>query len=259
MLTALALLAVLLVGLFGVTTRGTVAFFAVLLMVGAWEWSGFAAWPDRAMRTGYCLVIALICALAWRFPALLPWRAVCYAAVGWWLVAALWIIAVPGLPARRIAPLAGVLVLVPTFLSLSRILTGAGRGYVFLLLLLIWAADIGAYFAGRAFGRHPLAPLVSPKKTWEGALGGFVASFAVAAVAIYALPLPPAAFVLLTAGTVAVSIVGDLTESLFKRGAGLKDSGSILPGHGGVLDRIDSLTAAAPLFALGLDALGIGR
>ncbi len=124
------------------------------------------------------------------------------------------------------------------------------------LLVLVWAADIGAFFAGRRFGRVKLAPRVSPSKTWEGVSAA--CSFAVAhrrdrrrgGSALRRL-----AFVSLCVAVVLLSIVGDLTESMFKRYAGLKDSGSIFPGHGGVLDRIDSVTAAAPAFLLGLAQL----
>ena len=117
---------------------------------------------------------------------------------------------------------------------------------------LVWAADIGAYFAGRTFGRLKLAPRVSPSKTWEGVLGGLALSAAVAFFGAYWFGLDRTAFVSMCLAVVLLSIVGDLTESMFKRYAGLKDSGSIFPGHGGVLDRIDSVTAAAPAFLLGL-------
>jgi phosphatidate cytidylyltransferase len=129
-----------------------------------------------------------------------------------------------------------------------------GPGYVILLFLLIWGADTGAYFAGRAFGKHKLAARVSPGKTWEGVFGGMLLALTVALGATQWLEpagqLVP--FLVLVAVTVAISVLGDLAESLFKRIADVKDSGGLLPGHGGVLDRIDSLTAAAPVFTLGL-------
>jgi phosphatidate cytidylyltransferase len=125
------------------------------------------------------------------------------------------------------------------------------------LLLLVIAADIGAFFAGRRFGRHKLAPRVSPGKTWEGALGGLLAVGLVALVGAVHLSLPVAAGMAFGCAVGIFSVIGDLTESMFKRAAGLKDSGSVLPGHGGILDRIDSLTAAAPLYALGLLGAGV--
>lgn len=258
-LTALVLLAVLLLALFVVPHAATMAFFAVLLVAGAWEWSAFPGWTDRGVRAGYALLVALACAVAYRFPALLPWQWSALVALGWWLVAFAWIVAVPTLNARPVAAPAGIVVLVPTYLCIGQILGAGGRGLLFLMLLIVWAADIGAYFAGRSFGRHALAPRVSPKKTWEGAVGGFAGALAVAALGAAWFALPPGRFLVVAAATAALSVVGDLAESLFKRSAGLKDSGSILPGHGGVLDRIDSITAAAPVFALGLSWLGVGR
>ena len=128
---------------------------------------------------------------------------------------------------------------------------------VIFVLLLAWAADIGAYFAGRTFGRLRLAPTVSPNKTWEGVIGGLAAGLLVALAARAWFELPALAFLSLCSAAVLVSIVGDLLESMFKRQRGLKDSGSLLPGHGGVLDRIDSLTSSVPLLALGLGWLGL--
>ena len=135
----------------------------------------------------------------------------------------------------------------------------AGVNFLLSAFALVWAADIGAFFAGRRFGRRKLAPEVSPNKTWEGALGGALAGLAVAAAGAVWLDSP--ALPLLGVGLVVVfaSMVGDLTESMFKRFAGLKDSGRLLPGHGGILDRIDSITAAGPFFVLGLAACGLLR
>jgi phosphatidate cytidylyltransferase len=128
---------------------------------------------------------------------------------------------------------------------------------VLFALALVWMADIGAYFCGRRFGRRRLAPSVSPGKTWEGALGGLLTSgiVAVAGGAWFQLPLQQ--FLVLCLAAVAFSIVGDLTESLLKRFAGMKDSGTLFPGHGGVMDRIDSVTGAAPVLLLGLTFLGV--
>jgi phosphatidate cytidylyltransferase len=128
---------------------------------------------------------------------------------------------------------------------------------VLILLAIVWSADIGAYAFGRLLGKHKLAPTVSPGKTWEGVGGGLVSASAVGALASPMLDVPALELALLAAVTAAGSIVGDLTVSLFKRNAGLKDSGHLLPGHGGVLDRIDSLTAAVAVFVLGLVATGI--
>jgi phosphatidate cytidylyltransferase len=152
--------------------------------------------------------------------------------------------------------------LVPAFIALARLL-GAARGpargpqLVLWLVLLVVAADVGAYFAGRSLGRRKLAPRVSPGKTLEGALGGLVMVALVAWGGALHFGLPPAAVVVFGCAVGILSIVGDLTESMFKRAAGLKDSGVLLPGHGGLLDRVDSVTAAAPLYALGLFGFGV--
>ncbi|MGB4876542.1 MAG: phosphatidate cytidylyltransferase, partial [Candidatus Competibacter sp.] len=131
------------------------------------------------------------------------------------------------------------------------------RSVVFLLLL-VWAADIGAYFAGRRWGRRKLAPAISPGKTWEGALGGGLATLVLALVGAAFLKVGASGFgfVAVCLITMGFSIAGDLFESMMKRQSGLKDSGSLLPGHGGVLDRVDSLSAAAPVFLLGLYGIG---
>ncbi len=141
-------------------------------------------------------------------------------------------------------------------LRLSEYLVSPSYGIILLLyvFILVWAADSGAYFAGRAFGKHKLAAKVSPGKTWEGVVGGLLcaAVFAfifVRFVAINTFQIPIPQFILLSVMTVAVSILGDLTESMFKRDVGIKDSSHLIPGHGGVLDRIDGLVAAVPFFA----------
>jgi len=125
------------------------------------------------------------------------------------------------------------------------------------VLILVWAADIGAFFVGRRFGRTRLAPNVSPGKTWEGVVGGALASALVAFLGSGWFNIPVLQFVPLCLAVVAFSIVGDLTESLLKRFAGVKDSGSLFPGHGGVMDRIDSVTAAAPILFFGLVLFGV--
>lgn len=124
---------------------------------------------------------------------------------------------------------------------------------VFLLLLIIWASDVGAYFSGRQFGGRKLAPAISPKKTWAGVYGGVLLALAAAflwSVYIAKLQIPPSALLILSALTTVTSVGGDLFISIHKRTVGLKDTGTLFPGHGGVLDRYDSLLAGAPFFAL---------
>src|SRR5690606_7006029 len=129
-----------------------------------------------------------------------------------------------------------------------------GPGLVLTVFAIVWSADSGAFFTGRALGRHKLAPAVSPGKTWEGVAGGVILAGVVAGAAGYLLELPVGALVAIGAATALVSVLGDLTASIAKRNIGVKDTGRLLPGHGGMLDRIDSLTAAAPAFVLGLIA-----
>jgi len=156
-------------------------------------------------------------------------------------------------------PAIGVVLLVPTWIAMV-VLHSISPYWLLLMMVLIWGADTGAYFAGRAFGKRKLAPQVSPGKSWEGVAGAMAMTVVVALVGGVLLDVSGAALfglVILSLITVAFSIVGDLMESLMKRRVGVKDSGTLLPGHGGVLDRIDSLTAAAPIFALGVSLLGI--
>jgi phosphatidate cytidylyltransferase len=130
-----------------------------------------------------------------------------------------------------------------------------GGGMLLYLFSLVWLADIGAYFSGRKFGKHKLAPTISPGKTWEGLVGGLLANL-VWIIGIYQLSsgwgLGFPQFLLISLATSLISVVGDLFESILKREAGVKDSGKLLPGHGGVLDRVDSVIAAAPIFVAGI-------
>jgi phosphatidate cytidylyltransferase len=181
-----------------------------------------------------------------------------YVATVWWIAALGWVLLWPGVVGFSSAAIAGFVVLVPAWLALSKLHTYKPQLMLFLLLLVV-AADVGAYFAGRRFGRVKLAPRVSPGKTWEGVGGGILGATIIAIIGVVWLDMPFWPFVGLCVLVVFASIVGDLTESLSKRHAGLKDSGTLLPGHGGVLDRVDSITAAAPVFLLGLKVLDLLR
>src|SRR3569833_1530005 len=174
----------------------------------------------------------------------------------------LFVWAVLGLPTPYFAALLAVVVLIAAaeWGALVQLPQETRIGFVIevavlLLLALLWAADSGAYFSARRYGRRKLAPRVSPGKTWEGVAGGMAAALVVAVIGARIFDMSFAAtgaFMILCGLVVVISVVGDLVESLFKREAGVKDSGRFLPGHGGALDRIDSLTAAAPLFYLGV-------
>jgi phosphatidate cytidylyltransferase len=262
-LTAVILACLLLAGLFVLEPRWTVLAFGAVFTYGAWEWAGFGGWSAAPARLAYACGIALLLLLCWRWtadPGNL--KILLGVACAWWVIALGWLLLAPERHPRRLALACGVPVLVPSFIALSRLdLAGHGtvRGpqIVLWLVLLVISADIGAYSAGRTLGRHKLAPRVSPGKTWEGAAGGLliVALVAWAGAAHFGLPAAPCIAFGCAVGI--FSVVGDLTESMFKRSAGLKDSGALLPGHGGMLDRIDSVTAAAPLYALGLFGSGV--
>ena len=237
----------------------TAAVLSLLVVAGAWEWSAFPGFTHRSARLAYVAFIA-VCVVATWYAGIDSSQAdfLLYAALAWWMLALLWIAVAPGKVNRATAAVAGFLALVPVWLALVKLHAHRPQLMLFLLLLVV-AADIGAYFAGRAFGKHKLAPRVSPGKTWEGVFGGLAAAAAMAGVGVWWFQMNAVPFMALCLLVTVASVVGDLTESLFKRHVGLKDSGSLLPGHGGVLDRVDSVTAAAPVFLIGLERLGMLR
>lgn len=258
--TGVVLAVVLLAVVLGLPPVATVAVLTALVVAGAWEWSAFLRLKSVSRRVAYVALVVLLLALAWQASAVPDTRELILAgAVVWWLTAFLWVAFAPRWVSPWSAGLAGVLALVPSWVAMVhlRLSLPHGAEWVLFALLLVWVADIGAFFVGRRFGRIRLAPEVSPGKTWEGALGGLAVSalVAVAGAAWFRVALLP--FLPLCLAAVGFSIVGDLTESLLKRFAGMKDSGSILPGHGGVMDRIDSLTGAAPVLLLGLTLLKV--
>jgi phosphatidate cytidylyltransferase len=259
-ITAILLGVGLLIVLLWLPSSIAIGVFALIVLAGAWEWSAFPGFKFSGARFAYVAIVAVTMLLAWRL-TLEDGRlqTLLWIAGSWWVVAFLWVTLAPATHTRLLVATSGVLVLVPAWVAVSHLylvptqdVAAPGPQLVLFLLLLVWAADIGAFFAGRSFGRLKLAPRVSPAKTWEGVLGGLGAAALVAAVGASWFELPRVAFLSLCLGVTLISVVGDLTESMFKRHAGLKDSGAVFPGHGGVLDRIDSLTAAAPLFLLGL-------
>jgi phosphatidate cytidylyltransferase len=259
-LTALVLVGLLLAVVLRAPPAIAFAALALVFALAAGEWAAFAGLRSAAGRLGYVLLLGAVGA------ALHVWvddydrlAQVLGATLVWWCVALGWILLAPARCSRLAAAVAGALTLVPAWLATVWLYAGSPRGewLVLFAIGLVGAADVGAFFAGRYFGRLPLAPRVSPKKTWEGVIGGFGVAF-LYALAINAgwLGLAWWPFAALAAAAILLSVVGDLAESLFKRRSGLKDSGTLLPGHGGVLDRLDSLTAAVPLLALGFAWLG---
>jgi len=252
-ITAIALVAVLLGALFLLPSAGGIGILVLFILVGAWEWAGFLSLSSRMARFGYAVLItALLVAGVLHVENSLFIRSVLWVALAWWVLAFFWVLRYPTPIPAPLGAVCGMLVLVPAGIALADVFLYAGNGpaLVLLLLCIVWAADIGAYFTGRWIGRVKLLPQVSPGKTWEGVVGGLAAAAAVGAGGAIMLQAPVPVAVPLALGVAAVSVVGDLTVSIFKRNAGLKDSGRLFPGHGGVMDRVDGVTAAAPLFSL---------
>ena len=180
-------------------------------------------------------------------------------ALAGWAVALVGILTFPRAIARGAVVVAGPLALLPAWLILLFVHAAPAIGpkLALLAMALVWAADIGAYVTGRLIGRVKLAPQVSPGKTWEGVGGGVLLALAVAWVASAWLDLAPLPLLAVAVPTALVSVIGDLTVSMLKRNIGLKDTGRLLPGHGGVMDRIDGLIAAVPAYAAGLRLAGL--
>lgn len=263
--TALVI-AVVFLGLLFLGTPAVFALFSALVIaVGAWEWSGLSGLARVRTRVLYSLTVSAILFGLYRVcgfgegPIRVDiGRQVLLAGASWWAVALLW---VQGYPSSAllwgstvVRLIMGLFVLVPAWLALALLAHVPGGVWLILLVVLVVAcADVGAYFCGHAFGRRKLAATVSPGKTLEGFAGGLVTVLVVCAAFLYFVPSQWSLWwqwSLIVLATALVSVLGDLTESMLKRHHGVKDSGVVLPGHGGVLDRIDSLTAALPVFAL---------
>jgi phosphatidate cytidylyltransferase len=259
-ITAAILVGLLVIVILWLPPLATAVAATAAVVAGAWEWSAFLKLRTVGGRALYVAAVTLCLPLLWHLTIAAPTRLlVLEATLAWWVLALLWVMFAPRRAAAWSAALAGILALVPAWVVLVRLRVDVPRGAQWLLfaLCLVWAADIGAYFAGRSFGRLRLAPQVSPGKTWEGVLGGLAMATVVALWGSQWFAVPVRQFVPLCLIVVGFSIVGDLTESLLKRFAGLKDSGTLFPGHGGVMDRIDSLTSALPVLLLGLVMLGV--
>ena len=233
--------------------------------LGAWEWSGFvknASMPNRLMFTTVAFILMLSACLGFLNIGLV--QSILFAAVIFWIISTIQIIQFPKEFSAPFTQIAGLLVVVPSYVAFDYLLKNFELWYVLILLLMIWAADVGAYFSGKAFGKNKLAPNVSPGKTREGAVGGLVLSVIIGLVAAkYLLTISWGSsvkhFAILAVLVVFSSVIGDLTVSMFKRNAGVKDSGVFLPGHGGVMDRVDSLCAGVIFFALWLMLSGAGN
>ncbi|KPW04358.1 phosphatidate cytidylyltransferase [Pseudoalteromonas sp. P1-11] len=250
-------------------------FAGIIVLLGAWEWSAFMGLCTKLKRGAFVVLIgALLALLNLHWPIESLWQNgqlvgdanyLFTLSFAWWIVASYLIWRYPamakawneGLVMRGIA---GLLTLIPLWLALNTLRsaqyaesTHFGSVLILVVLGIVWSADVGAYFTGKSFGKHKLMPKVSPNKTIEGLAGGVVASIIFVLAFCHFTGVDFAVwpiYAVMTALIALFSAVGDLLESMFKREAGLKDSGRCLPGHGGILDRIDSLTAAAPMFVM---------
>lgn len=270
LITALILIPLVIAALFWLPPVGFALTTIVICMLAAWEWGQFAGMASRQQRVWLAVLCGLLLALMqftlppYQHTVHLPQVATSlWASLVWWVVALLLVLSYPASAAfwrhsRPLRLLFGVLTLVPFFWGMVALRQYhyetdhfAGAWWLLFVLLLVWGADSGAYMFGKMFGKHKLAPKVSPGKTWEGFLGGLVSSALIALLFASLAPLTVSTSTLVICAVIATlaSVLGDLTESMFKREAGIKDSGNLIPGHGGILDRIDSLTAAVPVFA----------
>ena len=271
-ITAVILAGVFLASVVFLNMNWLALLFALISMAAAWEWAALAGWSTSVLRWLYSLILFCAMASLWFLcelgddPAralIQPWLGV---ACFFWSVAMLLVESYPRSTWLWRSPLVrtmmGWLILSATWLSAVFLLTlPYGPVLMIVLVLGVATADISAFFVGKKWGAHKLAPAVSPGKTWEGLWGGVFGVMVVTGVIASLLPLSlshlalPSIFVLGLAFAGA-SVLGDLTVSMVKRIGGVKDSGVLLPGHGGVLDRLDSLCGAAPVFALGLILMG---
>ncbi|MGH8079240.1 MAG: phosphatidate cytidylyltransferase [Lysobacter sp.] len=277
LIAALIMAPVAIAAILLLSTPWVIALAAVLFLIGLWEWFDLAEIEDTLSRTVLLVVhMALMVAIVWasrtsgigaaQAPSMVLFKIASLVGVVWWLLALLWLqrfnfASDHRTYARMFKLAAAALSVIPAWCALAWIHADGPNGHFWLLtaLAVVWAADSGAYFAGRKFGMLKLAPRVSPNKTVEGLIGGAFAGVA-AGVGFSLLAgattdqLPWVALVSLVA--VLFSVVGDLFESLLKRHVGVKDSGHLIPGHGGILDRIDGVLAALPVFALGKAIFG---
>lgn len=268
-ITAIVLLAIILAATFLLPPAYFALFLGSVILAAAWEWSRLAGFKRQATRISYLILFAGLLLMSRQFSQSVI-GIVLAVSIFWWAVASYFILYYPRYTNiwghRLFLGLAGFLVLIPGWLSLLYLRDQQNFAVLILIFFAVVAAvDIGAYFSGRAFGRNKLAPRVSPNKTWEGFWGGVIACcLLVLLIALsqgqFRQSMAPGIWLQLVLFSLllgAISVVGDLLESMIKRFRDVKDSGNLLPGHGGILDRIDSLSAAAPVYVLLVMSLGM--
>ena len=264
-ITAIILISLIGTGLFWMPPTGLAVLFGGLVLIAAWEWAAMAGLSSVIARLGYAAVIGLLILASAYYSQILTAapkfeliRDILGVGCLWWAVALLW---VRGFPASAVIWRAGVmrmsmgaLTLVPAWIAIVYLRNHPyGIELIFLVIGIVAAADIGAYFSGKAWGKSKLAVEVSPGKSWAGFWGGLISSVSLVITLWWLFDggrYSLVAVVAIAVVTALASVLGDLLESMLKRQQGIKDSGRILPGHGGMMDRLDSMTAAAPVFAL---------
>lgn len=261
-ITALVLIPFVVWSIFNASAQGFTVGLAVVLFISSLEWNNLVAYKNKSSGFIFSIIVTLSFLYLQYLAELEFIQYVIYLSLVWWLMSLPLLFTFPFksshlLQKKTAKIIIGFVIILSTFVALNllRDSQGYGASYVMYLFLIIWIADSGAYFTGRKWGKNKLMPNVSPGKSWEGVAGGMLASFIAALFALDILDVSSSQsilFVLLTLITVVYSVIGDLSESMFKRMANVKDSGKILPGHGGILDRIDSLTSGLPVFLAGL-------
>lgn len=268
LLAALVLIPIVIAGLFFLSISNFAIVMLVIFALSTWEWAQFLHITTKRSKSIFTILLTTLAAIIYYLPSYvyLPiniFEIILLSSIAWWGVALVLVLSYP-----KSVKLWGTsffnkllfafFTLMPFFIAMIQLRqinyglnSYEGAYWLLYILVLVWATDSGAYFAGRLWGKHKLAPSVSPGKTIEGLMGGVVSSIIIGLMVYYShffnAPFYP--FMISSIVAIFASVLGDLTESMFKREANIKDSGHLIPGHGGILDRIDSLTAAMPIFA----------
>lgn len=268
LLAALVLIPIVIAGLFFLSISNFAIVMLVIFALSSWEWAQFLHFTTKRSKSIFTILLTTLAAIIYYLPSYvyLPiniFEIILLSSIAWWSVALVLVLSYP-----KSVKLWGTsffnkllfafFTLMPFFIAMIQLRqinyglnSYEGAYWLLYILVLVWATDSGAYFAGRLWGKHKLAPSVSPGKTIEGLMGGVASSIIIGLLVYYShffnAPFYP--FMISSIVAIFASVLGDLTESMFKREANIKDSGHLIPGHGGILDRIDSLTAAMPIFA----------
>jgi len=264
LITALILAPLMIGGIFFLPIEQFAYFIGFIVTVAAWEWANLSGYESPVARIAYAAVIAVVLAVtAYLMNSYAEIHRIILAlGAAWWLLACVLVVQYPKQvslwQAKPVRAILGLFVLIPMWVGFMTLKSQPYSALIIVyVMLLIWGADTGAYFAGKTWGNKKLAPNVSPGKSWAGFWGGLATTGLIAVIFSLCVnqwlrPMMIEDFALLavmTFITAIISVMGDLVESMMKRQRGIKDSSQLLPGHGGVLDRIDSMASAVPVFA----------